>query len=82
MEVRRTPERSIPPTVTEPVWESVPAIARNSVDLPAPLGPITDTHSPGDAEMETLDNNVAPLMVTLTPVASTLLICSLSEGSG
>ena len=46
----------IPSSWIDPVRGSTPPIARSSVDLPAPFGPITVTHSPGDVEVDAVQD--------------------------
>ena len=55
----RSPTRTVPP-----VGLSMPAIAFRSVDLPAPLGPISATEPVGPSDSDRFSINVAPLRFT------------------
>ena len=51
----------LPPTVTEPeVWAMKPAMMRNSVVLPQPLGPSSATSSPASMSSDTRSTASAP----------------------
>src|SRR5699024_8781740 len=72
----RTRSSGSPSQRTEPSSARTnPQITLNSVVLPAPLGPITPTTSPGPTVSDTPSSAVSPPKRTVTPATSSVVIC-------
>ena len=64
---RSSPAASLSRSDTVPSWGRRPAIARRSVVLPAPFGPIRATHSPRSTAVVTSRTTARPPRCTVTP---------------